>query len=305
MPPATGSAAQNVAVAKGRLALVWRLLIYLVLFIATNLVANTARVGLESLGAPRVVARFFFTFVYVGGVLGLTYVYRRRVDRRSWEAVGLPRLGARGPDVARGAAFGFILVALMFAIQIAARWIHVTGLESGASAFVVLVDSLLLSLAFGVCEEIAFRGYVFRNIAEQRPIWQATLITGLIFGAFHAMSTGLGPRGLSFFIFIMVLNTFLVFTLLITRSLWMAIGLHVAFDWAAINFGLGSVVLADRPLLHVERTVSLVVEDLIGVFLVGLGIAFLLSRAWGSNRGIAWRASPGESYAQSGEGKSC
>ncbi len=297
MPSATGSTAQDITSNRHRLPLVWRLVTYLVLFIAANLIANTARVGLESLGTPRVIARFIFTLVYIGGVLGLTYAYRRRVDRRPWEDIGLPRPGTRGLDIARGAMFGFVVVALMFAIQIAARWIHITGVEGGSSAFILLVDSLLLSLAFGVCEEISFRGYVFQNFAERRPIWQATLITGLIFGAFHAMSTGIGPRGLSFFLFIMVLNVFLVLTLLLTRSLWVAIGFHVAFDWAAINLGLGSVVLADRPLLHVERTVSLVVEDLIGLFLIGLGIALLLSRAGATHRRIAWASTSDQASA--------
>ena len=34
-----------------------------------------------------------------------------------------------------------------------------------------------------------------------------------------------------------------------------------AFDWAAINVGLGAVVLADQHLLQVDRTVSPISED--------------------------------------------
>jgi hypothetical protein len=116
------------------------------------------------------------------------------------------------------------------------------------------------------------------------------LITGLIFGAFHLLSVGLGARGLSFFLFIMVLNVFLVLSRLLTQSLWVAIGFHTAFDWVAINVGLGTVVLAERPMLQLERTVSLIAEDLLSMVVVGLGILLFMGWAWRSKRQFAWRA---------------
>ena len=134
------------------------------------------------------------------------------------------------------------------------------------------------------------RGYVFQNLGEGRPLWQATLITGLIFGAFHLLSVGFGPRGLTFFIFLLVLNVFLVLTRLATRSLWLAIGFHTTFDWAAINLGLGSVVLADQRLLQIARSVPVPAEDLLSAFVVGLGVTLLLT--WVRRRKLPfdWRA---------------
>ena len=71
-----------------RLAVFWRLLSYLVLFIVVNLVANIARVVLQSAGVPSVICRLVFTLLYISGILGLTYVYRRSIDQRSWQ--GMP-----------------------------------------------------------------------------------------------------------------------------------------------------------------------------------------------------------------------
>jgi membrane protease YdiL (CAAX protease family) len=273
-----------------RLAVFWRLLSYLVLFMVVNLVANVARVVLQSVGIPSVIGRLVFTLLYISGILGLTYVYRRSIDRRSWQGIVLPPLHKRLLDVTVGVVFGILIVAPVFGIEYASGWIHVVGFEEGTSALTLLIDSLLLSLAFGVCEEISFRGYVFQNLGEGSPIWMATLVTGLIFCAFHLLEVGFDARGLSFLLFIMLLNVFLVLTRLLTRSLWLAIGFHTAFDWMAILVGLGSVVSADRHVLHIERAASLIAEDLLSMVIVGLGILLFLGWAWWSNRHLSWRA---------------
>jgi membrane protease YdiL (CAAX protease family) len=254
-----------------RLALVWRLLSYLFLFMVVNLVANVARVVLESVGVPSVIGRLIFTLLYISGILGLTYMYRRFIDRRSWQGIALPPLHKRLLDVTGGIVFGILIVALVFGLESAAGWIQVVGSEGGTSALTLLVDSLLLSLAFGVCEELCFRGYLFQNLGESLPIWMATLMTGLIFCAFHVLEIGFDVRTLSFLLFILLLHVFLVLTRLQTQSLWLAISFHTVFDWGAIMVGLGSVVSADRHFLHIARTASVMVEDLLSAFVVVLG----------------------------------
>ena len=72
-----------------RLALVWRLLSYLFFFIVVNLLASVVRVVLEGAGVPTVIGRLVFTLLYISGTLGLTYVYRRFIDRRSWSGIAL------------------------------------------------------------------------------------------------------------------------------------------------------------------------------------------------------------------------
>jgi len=187
-------------------------------------------------------------------------------------------------------ALGVLVAGILFAYEYGTQWIQIVGYAGRASAVTLLIDSLLLSAAFGACEEICMRGYLFQNLGEDRPIWQATLITGLVFGAFHLLSVGFGARGVTFFIFAMMLNVFLVLTRLVTRSLWMGIGFHTAFDWAAINLGLGSVVLADQHLLQVKRAISPSVEDLLGAVVVGLGIILLMTLVRQRKRPIGWRA---------------
>ena len=52
-----------------RLALAWRLLSYLFLFIVVNLLANVVRVVLEGVGVPSVIGRLVFTLLYINSLM--------------------------------------------------------------------------------------------------------------------------------------------------------------------------------------------------------------------------------------------
>ncbi len=278
-----------------RLALVWRLLSYLFLLLVVNLVANVARVVFEGVGVPSVIGRLVFTLLYISGTLGLTYAYRRFIDRRSWQGIALPPLYKGLRDVTVGVVLAILMVALVFGLESAAGWIQIVGSEGGTSALLLVVDSLLLSLAFGVCEEISMRGYLFQNLGEGRPIWMATVMTGVIFGGFHLLGgVGFDVQGLLFLLFILLLNVFLVLTRLLTRSLWLAIGFHTVFDWMAIIVGLGVVVQYDRHLLHLTRTASVSAEYLLSMVVVILGILLLLIWARLRHRDLSWRTTLAE-----------
>jgi membrane protease YdiL (CAAX protease family) len=277
-----------------RLGLVSRLLSYLVCFIVVNLLANIARVGVQMLGAPALIGRLVFTLLYITGIIGLTSVYRHSIDRRPWQGMALPPLRKRWLDVTVGVGSGLLLVILIFELEVALGWIAGVGYARDASALTLLVDSLLVSLAFGVCEEVCFRGYLFQNLSESGPLWRATLITGLLFGVIHLLEVGFGTRGLTYFLFIVLLHIFLVSLRLWTGSLWWGIGFHTAFDWLAINVGLGTVVLAERPLLSLTRTASLLAEDGLSMAVLGLALLLFLSWAERKQRTLSWRTTLAE-----------
>src|SRR5438270_2163966 len=117
-----------------RLALVWRLLSYLFLFIVVNLLANVARVILESVGVPPVIVRLVFTLLYISGTLGLTYGYRRFIDRQSWQGIALPPLHKHLRDITVGVVFAIVMVAIVFGLESATGWIQVVGSEGGTGA---------------------------------------------------------------------------------------------------------------------------------------------------------------------------
>jgi hypothetical protein len=99
-----------------RLALVWRLLSYLFFFLVVNLLANVVRVVLESVGVPSVIGRLVFTLLYISGTLGLTSVYRRFIDRRSWSGIALRPLHQGLLDIMVGVVFAILMVVLVFGV---------------------------------------------------------------------------------------------------------------------------------------------------------------------------------------------
>jgi hypothetical protein len=96
-----------------------------------------------------------------------------------------------------------------------------------------------------------------------------------------------------------LLHIFLVSMRLWTGSLWWGIGFHKAFDWLTINVGLSSVVLAERHLLSLTRTASLLAED--GLSMAVLGLALLLFLIWAERkqRTLSWRTT----LAENGQGQ--
>lgn len=58
---------------------------------------------------------------------------------------------------------------IVFGIEYAANWIQVVGSASSASILTLLVDSLFLSLAFGVLKKSAFVATACRTWARAAP----------------------------------------------------------------------------------------------------------------------------------------
>lgn len=265
-----------------RLAVGWRLLGYLLGFMAVNLVANTVRVALDGAGLPLLATRLVFAVLAIGGTLGLTIVFRRAIDHRSWQGVALPPPRAHLRELAVGAGAALLLLALVFGFEVASGWIRVAGIVGGVAALRLVVDSGLVSLAFGVCEEVAFRGYLLQTLGEDGPLGRATLITGLLFALFHVPEVGVGWRALSFLLFVVLLHLVLALSRLVTGTLWFAIGLHTVFDWGAILLGLGAVVSYQHHLLHLTRTTTVAADDLLSA--AGLGLGLLLVGRWVGRR---------------------
>jgi len=80
----------------------------------------------------------------------------------------------------------------------------------------------------GLFEEFLFRGYAQFTLATGIGFWPAATVLSAGFGAVHLFNPGEGRVGaLSVF----VIGMFFCLTLLGTGDLWLAVGLHAAFDW--------------------------------------------------------------------------
>jgi hypothetical protein len=255
--PRSGGGATGVLLDRERrLRLGWRLLTYLIVWATVVGIVGTVAVG----GQPTP-ARQAAGLVAVPATLAVTLVFRRFVDRRTWRAVGLPWPSRRDLLAAiAGFAAGMAVIAVLFAIEWSAGWVRVTGTSLAAQgiagAAAMLAGGLALQLAAGFTEELAFRGYVFCNLAERSSLRRAAIITGLLFAAGHLADVSSPVFGLHVLVGAVAISSLWVLTRLSTATLWTAIGMHAAWNWAEQSlFGLApGMAPSSGALLQVDQT---------------------------------------------------
>lgn len=100
-----------------------------------------------------------------------------------------------------------------------------------------------LSVTAGICEELLYRGYLFAFIASVLGVWQAVVLSSLVFGIGHAYQgvTGILKTGGA--------GLVAAGLLLITGSLWAPMLLHVMLD-------LNSGYLGHRAIKLLESEVD-------------------------------------------------
>jgi CAAX protease family protein len=64
----------------------------------------------------------------------------------------------------------------------------VKDLGGNAGTLGILAACAVTCVVAPICEELLFRGFIFRALSNWRGVWPAALITGVLFGAVHGLS---------------------------------------------------------------------------------------------------------------------
>ena len=149
---------------------------------------------------------------------------------------GRPGLGLRGrgklAELALGLVLGTALLTLAVGLIALLGGYRVTGISASPQ----LLAPLAIGIGAGVVEEVVFRGVLLRVLDAWLGSWAALAITSLLFGLIHLMNPGASlPTALGLVIEAGVL---LGAAYLLTRRLWLAFGLHIA--WNTLQAGLFS-----------------------------------------------------------------
>ncbi len=227
-----------------RLRLVWRLGLWLLLFVGLVLLLGFPLAGLEPT-TPAAVATGGAVTLVAAGLAGWLLL---RLDGRPFSALGFHG----GPEAPREAGLG-LLLGLAVAIAVVAvqaalgavRWSPEAGsvpawLTTGAVSFAVL----LLPAA---AEEAVFRGYPLQALAEAWGSGPALLLTSGAFALLHWTNPSVSAIGLAG---IAGAGLFLGALYLRTGSLWWATGAHLGWNWALafwVDLPVSGLELADTP----------------------------------------------------------
>lgn len=216
----------------GRLRTLWRVLLFVVLFIAVlwlELLAVAAAGFLPPLEDRVSLALVLQSALLLVAALAVGRIMLRWVDRRPDAVLGfgldrsVPRALATG--VAAGAAALAIVVA-------AFAWAGLYAYTAEPGTWEGWLARAAFSLAMlaipAAAEEALFRGYLFRTLVDGSGPATALALTSAVFAAVHGANPGAAPFAI---VNIFLAGVLLGVGMLRTGSLWFATAVHLGWNW--------------------------------------------------------------------------
>ena len=137
------------------------------------------------------------------------------------------RFRGAGEQLGLGLLIGLLLFAAVVGVAAMAGAYRIISCCSTAQLLIVLFGA---GITAAVTEEFFFRGILFRWIEEFAGSWAALLVTALLFGLAHRAN----PNATWFSSFAIAVEAGILLggAYMLTRSLWLPIGLHAAWNFA-------------------------------------------------------------------------
>ena len=245
-----------------RLRSLWRLLLTVLMAFAFAL---TPLYAMRSLISNHRLIVFIAPCLILIGVLASIWIAARFLDRRPMTEFGLSLDRRWWLDLCFGLFLGGLLATTVFLLQWAFGWVEIVGwfqhTDPEESFGTVIASYLVLAICVGIYEEVSYRGYSLRNVAEGMnfsvigPYWSLILaitVTSLAFAMAHARNPNASVAG--------IINTVLggfVYGLpfLLTGRLGLPIGIHITWNFfqgpvfgyevSGVGFG-GSVIATSK-----------------------------------------------------------
>jgi hypothetical protein len=167
-------------------------------------------------------------FVLADAVIGvplvlIVYALLTRWLERHWPT-DIPARSAI-PQIVIGSIVGFVLFSTVITVLVYAG--H--GSVALPAAFIFPLAALALSIISGVAEEVIFRGAMFRIVEGRFGTLIAMLVSAAFFGAIHGGNPG--ATVVSSVAIALEAGLMLALAYTATRTLWVAVGLHFAWNF--------------------------------------------------------------------------
>jgi len=140
------------------------------------------------------------------------------------------------PGLGLGTVLGIVVFGLVIIDIYFLGYYQVHG-QGSTTAAVGLFGFMAAATA---TEELMFRGVLFRIIERRTGTWLAMLLTGLLFGAYHLINPDASVWGAV--AIVLEAGGMLTAAYIATRRLWVPIGLHLGWNFAAA--GIFSTVVS-------------------------------------------------------------
>jgi membrane protease YdiL (CAAX protease family) len=215
-------------------------------------------IGLLQIGFSSPITTLVGELATLIGITGATFVARRFLDKRSIVSLGLkPNLQAL-TDILVGIVITFFQMGLIFWLEIYLGWTKFNGfawqIDPAAAVASGVGMWLLIFLIVGWQEELLSRGYHLQTLESGTNLFWAVLLSSSVFGILHIFNNGatwISTIG------IILAGLFLALPFILTRQLWLSIGLHIGWNFfEGVVFGF--------PVSGIENIYSLLRHKVTG-----------------------------------------
>lgn len=149
-------------------------------------------------------------------------LFQRRVERRDDAELALP---GSGRELALGLLAGLLLFSAITGIVSLLGGLAIDGVRGLGQFWRVAA----MAAASGFFEELVFRGILFRQIERAAGSWGALAATSLFFGFAHIMNPG--ATWFAAVAIALEAGILLGAAYMLTRRLWLAVGIHVGWNF--------------------------------------------------------------------------
>ena len=163
------------------------------------------------------------------------------MDKRPVSSIGLEHSKIWWIEFGFGVFIAFLAQTIIFSIEYGFSWLEISGYgweRAGVEIWAWSAFTYFLTmLSVGFYEELLFRGYPIKNLAEgftigkvttQQASWIAVVLTSVLFGFAHAGN----PNASTISTFNIILAGFMLSVpFLLTGRLAMSIGIHFSWNW--------------------------------------------------------------------------
>jgi membrane protease YdiL (CAAX protease family) len=160
------------------------------------------------------------------------FVARQFLDRRPIVSLGLKLSPQAFYDILTGIVITFFQMGLVYGVEIALGWTKFEGFAWQTEGSLAVAGGagiwLVIFLIVGWQEELLSRGYHLQTLESGLNLFWAVLISSFVFGVLH-----LGNPNASWIstLGIVLAGLFLALPYILTRQLWLSIGLHIGWNF--------------------------------------------------------------------------
>jgi len=174
---------------------------------------------------------FFRRCASIAGI-SMLLAFMRHVDQRSVRSLGLGPWRAGRRQLLMGLVVGLTGIMILALIYVAMNFLRFYHYPDTTKAVVTLLGALPAMVLVAVFEELIFRGYVLQHLLPlSRAV--AIVLSSAAYALVHLRTQLVWPSGAFELTGLFILGAVLAMSVLWTKQLYMAIGLHASLAYAA------------------------------------------------------------------------